>query len=147
MNTLETPGQSVGFEIRNDLGEIYNENDCPWHVRVPIERAIERGRQDGSVIGNGMFWRWERSVILEIEDQGTVLDRFAIPWAGWEAFKLCADRRQVDARDWLAVILGDALSRDVSIKKMIALLFPRQSSPEIERFEARQAVWHGTEVA
>ena len=66
--------------------------------------------------------------MLLIEDDDVVIERIPIPWTGWKAFELCAGRRNVDPRSWLTVILGDGISRGVTIREMCAWLFPARGS-------------------
>jgi hypothetical protein len=126
------------------------QGDAPEAIIKAIHRAQRRGETSGKVVGAGHFWQW-RSVfhedtILEFTRDGIAVDHISIPTTGWRAFCLVASRRNVDPRSWLVTILGDGLSRGVSIKEMVAWLFPRKS-PEIQRFETARCEFHRGEIS
>jgi hypothetical protein len=60
-----------------------------------------------------------RTLGCQFARDDVVVQEIEIPATGWDAFNLCAERRGVDARSWLTVILADGLSRDISLEEMV----------------------------
>lgn len=138
--------QSLHYEISDGEDRQFTETNCPHGFRGTIEKAIARGQSSGNIAGAGRIWRWQslpsESVLIELTRDGSIEQTYEVPETAWRAFELCAQRRNVEARSWLAVILADGLSRDISIAEMLRWVFPTKGSPEVERFEAAQRQFH-----
>jgi hypothetical protein len=94
-----------------------------------VDRAIKRGQRVGVVYCGGNRWDWqvveETDVVIEFERSGKVVERHAVPWQSWQAFKIVAAGNGMDARDYLVALLGNLISEGESVAGMVRWIFKR----------------------
>jgi hypothetical protein len=69
-------------------------------------------------------------VMLEFEREGHIVERYTIPWQGWEAFKIAAVRQGKSGKDYLTLLLGTGMAEGEAIGEMIHWLFSVAPSKE-----------------
>ena len=72
----------------------------------------------------------ELDVMLEFEREGHIVERYTIPWQGWEAFKIAAVRQGKSGKDYLTLLLGTGMAEGEAIGEMIHCLFSVAPSKE-----------------
>ena len=129
----------------------------PQTTPLNHREILSRGQTSGQIAATGRLFRWRvllpETTVIEFTRAGQVVQRIEIPATGWKAFQAVSHRRGVQPESWLTTILGEAMSRDVSIEETLNWLFPTEKDPApakldcIQRFESMQRELHGEGVA
>ena len=70
--------------------------------------------------------------MLEFKREKHIVERYTIPWQGWEAFKIAAVRQGKSGKDYLTLLLGTGAAEGEVIGEMIHWLFSAAPSNEAE---------------